>query len=159
MILFSGAPGQVAFLPGNDVAQGGVRLVGLPDKKITFDSQRSIITAVGFKQSVNYQLRLALQSEVFIYVFGDLPGELVLSGLSFAEDCQTQSTQSKHGVEKMLRWYADNKISSGGKPVRVTIGDVALDGIVVSQTIEVNDPVTRLVQWSMPLVTLPERKR
>lgn len=156
MILFSGVPGQVAFLPSHNFAQGGVKLVGLPNAPITFNSQRSIITAVGLSDSVNLQMTKAIANEVYVYVFGDNPGELILSGISFAEDCESGG-QSRHGVENIMRWYANNKISASGRPVRVMIGDFAFDGLSVKRSIDISDSTTRLVRWSLPLLTLPER--
>ena len=156
MFLFSGPTGRVIRLDDNS-APGGLRLLDLPDKgtQIDYDTQRSIITKLQVDQSVSAQFSHMLGGEIYVHVFGDRIGSVILSGLSFPYGCENPE-DTQPGLEKMLEWYRQNKLSTRFLPIRAVIGDTPFDAFLVNFTAGAQDPATGLVEWTAPLVTLPD---
>ncbi len=152
MIIFEGNRGRVIRMD-DAAAQATVGFVRVQDAPITFEQQRSIITRVTVNQQVNAQFLHTLGAHVYIYVFGDRIGQMGLSGLSFNNSCEFPGSM---GVEEIMQWYKDNRVSQRAAPVRVMIGRTAIEGFVMSATEDIIDPETGLVQWGVNLTTLPE---
>lgn len=153
MIIFQGNRGRVVQL-SDPAAQASVGFVRVANAPISYLQQRSIITRLTLNHQANVQFLHTLGAHIYIYVFGDRIGQLGLSGLSFNSPCEV--TESGLGVERMLQWYKDNRVSQRGAPVRVMIGQVPIEGFVVSSSEDAIDPETGLVQWGVNMQVLPE---
>jgi len=156
MILFDGPIGRVVRLeePG---LQGSVGITQIDDAPIDFLSRKSIITRISVAQQVNAQFLHTFGNDVYIYVFGDRMGSIGLSGISFANDCVQQDiARFKHGSEQILDWYRANRLSERGDPVRVMLGNTAIEGFVTNLTLDVVDPITHLMQWGLTLMAFPD---
>lgn len=155
MHVFEGAVGRVVALE-DPAAQGVMYVTDVTTDPIRFETQRSIITRVTCSQKVNLQFLHTMGQHVYVYVFGDRMGQIGLSGLSFAGDCDPEQG-AEHGVVKMFDWYRSNKASKRPEPVRVNIGmRDNLDGFVTDFTFDVVDPSTQMVQWNLAIAALPE---
>lgn len=152
----SGGQGSVGRTIGftDPHTQGTTTLIQL-DPKLTWSSERSIITRMTLAQQCNYQFLHTIGNDIFIYVFGDRVGQITISGLSMADDCD--SRDSEHGFEKVLKWYNRNRVAKRKTPVKVTIGKTPIQGFLVSISGDLVDPSTRLIQYGLTLMVLPEK--
>lgn len=139
-------------------AQGTTSLVEV-DPALKYVSQQSIITRLALSHQANVQFLHTVGNDVYIYVFGDRMGRIVISGLSLAADCGGASGGgNEHGFEKILRWYRDNRVVRRKAPVRVTIGAATtIEGFVVNLDGDIVDPLARVMQYTLVLATIPER--
>lgn len=154
MFFFAGPVGRVVRLD-DKAAPGGIRFLGMKSAPINYDLQRSIITRFSVDQSVSAQFMHMLGGEVYINVFGDRIGTLMISGLSFAYACETPG-DSEPGVEKMLKWYKANKLTKRFSPLRITIGETPFDAFLTNFMVGAQDPATGLAEWTTQLTTLPD---
>jgi hypothetical protein len=154
MIVFQGNPGRLVVLTDPTVP-GFTRSMATPTPGITVQGQRSIITRVAVAQQTNAQFLHTLGSDIYIYVFGDRIGQLVISGLSFAADCDGGG--DAHGMELMMQYYTENKLSARRDPVKVMIGRVPVTGFVQGLTTDIVDPSTRIAQYNLTLMMIPDK--
>lgn len=136
----------------DDHSQGTLQFTRIKDNNITFASHRSIITRMTLGHQCNTQFLHTIGNEIYIYVFGDRIGQVTLSGISFAADCNGART---HGFEEVLRWYEQYRVAAQRDPVKVMIGQTGMNGFVVGLNGDVIDPAMRLMQWSLTLMVLP----
>lgn len=154
MFFFAGPVGRVIRLD-DKAAPGGLRFLGMKSAPINYDLQRSIITRFSVEQSVSAQFMHMLGGEVYINVFGDRIGTLMISGMSFARACETPN-DNEPGVEKMLKWYKTNKLTKRFSPLRITIGETPFDAFLTNFMAGAQDPSTGLAEWTTQLTTLPD---
>jgi hypothetical protein len=154
-IFFQGVPGRTVALL-DPAVQGSVSLATVnPD--VSWATTRSIITRVTVSHQGNFQFLHTLGNDVYIYSFGDRVGSLTISGLAMANACGGGLDQ-QHGAELILGWYNANRLSSRQAPVRVTLGQkTAIDGFVIGSNVDVIDPATRVVAYSLSLAVLPDK--
>lgn len=150
-VLFESTRGRVVRLD-DPSAVADVSFFGV-DPDISFDSHASIVTRVGVNEQVNAQFLHTVGAHVYVYVFGDRVGDLMLSGLAFTGSCDSGDAP---GIVLIRDWYLDNRLSKRKAPVLVTIGPSTVEGFLIRSNYEVVDPSIGLVQWNSFLVTLPE---
>lgn len=155
MIVFQGAPGSVVALRDGGV-QGDARVISLLQAdRLHFGVTRSIITRLTVTQEANLQFLHTLGSHVYIYVFGDRMGTVGLSGFTFNRSCDQPGQQLDTGPARMLAWYEQNRTSRRRSPLRFMVGNRPIEGFVVGLNIDVVDPASLLVQWSVTMRSLP----
>ncbi len=154
-IVFQGNRGKVVRVD-DPVAQANLGSVSVDGSPIGYDSRKSIVTRVTVAQAANVQFLHTIGAFVYIYVFGDRIGQMTLSGLSFADPCGGGAADGT-GLEQMMKWYKQNRVSESGKSLRVQIGKTAVDGFVTTSGFEVVEADTGIGQWNVTLQTLPER--
>jgi hypothetical protein len=155
-VYFSGGAGRAIVLQ-DPAAQGTVTLAAL-DPSFDWVSQRSLITRATFAHQVNFQVSHSLGNDVYVYVFGDRIGQVTISGLSLAADCEAGSNNS-HGAELAYAWYQDNRLAARQAPVRVTVGvRTVIEGFVIGLGQDVVSPDSLLMSFALTLMTLPEKK-
>ena len=135
-------------------AQGTTSLV-TPEPNISWSNHKSIITRVTVAQQGNFQFLHTIGNDVYIYVFGDRIGQASISGLSMAADCAGGG--GGHGFEKVAEWYGENRLAQKKAPITVTIGRTPVEGFVTGFTSDLIDPSTRIMQYTIQLVVLPEK--
>ena len=163
MIFFQSTRGKVVRLT-DDAASAAVAFVDVSagnaaNAAINFAQRTSIITRVMLAQEANVQFLHAVGDFVYIYAFGDRMGQIGLSGLSFAFGCDDNARPQqnrRHGIAEMSSWYNRFRVSSLGRPVRVAISTMTLEGFVVNSSFDTVDPESGLMQWNLGLRTLPE---
>lgn len=127
------------------------------DPVLSWRTHKSIITRLTVSQSGNYQFLHTIGNDVYIYVFGDRMGSVTISGLSMTQDCNNKS-DTQHGFEHVLTYYKQNRVAKRREPVLVHLGErTVFTGFVVGITGDVVDPATRLMQYGLQMVMLPER--
>ncbi len=175
-ILYTGNTGRVTALE-DSVAAGSFSMAnisGVNGDSITYRNHRTIITKIGLSAQGNFQFLHTLGNDVYLYVFGDRMGEIILHGISFqsGDTClgtgpsPNPSTKiptnenSKHGFELLYSWYKTNRIAANPDPVKTTIGTSnTFEGFVTSLVGNVDDPAKRTVSYQMTIALLPEAGR
>jgi len=156
MRIFSYAPGRAIELPLR-YAVGSVAVasvVGSNGVPISFNVQKTIITKVGVSLAGNYQFLHTIGNDVYVYVFGDRMGQIVLHCLSFPSRCN--GDDSVHGFQHLYDWYRDNRIARSRDLVTVTLGGIAFRGFLIGSSPEFTDPDTKISQTQLVLSLLPE---
>lgn len=141
---------------------GTLRFLDL-QPRLAWHTHRSIITRVALNQQCNFQMTHTMGNEIYVYVFGDRVGHLQISGLSMAHDCDgggQNVRQANHGFELVLDWYRRYRLTSRRSPVQLTIGSATtFQAFVAGVTGDVVDPGSRLMQYDLQLVLLPDTSR
>jgi len=158
VMLWSGTPGRVIGMPDPSVP-GASRFVAMkPDH--TYENQIAIITRVTVSQQTNHQFLHTIGGLIFIYVFGDRIGSVIVQGLAFVEKCDEGGGGGggESGVDKVLKYYADNKLTAREDEMEVTIGKTPIRGFMTNMSIDVVDPKTRISQFQYQLTTVPDKQ-
>lgn len=132
-----------------------IRPLVSPNPTIDIQGEKSIITNVTVAQQTNHQFLHTLGNDIFIYVFGDRIGMITLEGLAFPEVCGNEGGES--GLELILKWYKENKLSSRQEPVKVAIGQTTFTGFVQAIQTTVKDPKTWISSYVMMIAIIPEK--
>lgn len=157
-VVFANNTGRV-FAVEDKVASGAIQLGNVIGEggHISYQSHNTIITRLGVSASGNYQFLHTIGNDVYVYVFGDRMGQVVLHGLSFSDQCPGNRGAEDHGFELLFRWYARNRIAARKAPVRVVIGrSTIFDGFVTALTGDVQDSLHRTIQFQMTISLLPD---
>ena len=148
--VFNSRTGFVAVIPGQAVIPGRVKLSG-------FDPQAALIAGVDYNQRTNQQFQYALDSSVFIYVFGDEMGNVLVSGMAFPQLCDGSS----NGLSEVLKFYAENRASKKSELIEVSIGDELISGFLTQLTVKAVgaawDPIALIQSYTLTINTLPKR--
>ena len=139
--------------------QGTTNFVRL-DPTIAFSSHKSIITRITVAHQGNYQFLHTIGNSIYIYVFGDRIGQINISGLSFTRDCTGGDPDGPdHGFERIFRYYAANRVAARQDPIKITFGQqTVIKGFVVGMSGDAVDPQTRIMQYGLNVMVLPEKK-
>lgn len=144
-------------------ARGAVKQVkgpwqGAPQFRLRVDrlrqniqSTKAIITQVAVNQQGNYQFLHTINSQIFVYVFGDRISELQVSGVAFGNPC-TGGT----GFDNVLRGYGENKISISASPAVVVIGNFRFQSFLTGSSLDIVDAETQLGQFSYRFHSFPD---
>jgi len=153
-VVYSSNTGRVISIT-DEVAAGAISLASVAgDVPITYASHRTIITRLGVSAAGNYQFLHTIGNDVYVYVFGDRMGQIVIHGLSFAQQCPNETT---HGFEKMLQWYEENRIAVRKAPVTATIGNKkSFQGFVTGLSGDAQDAMHRTIQFQLTISLLPD---
>jgi hypothetical protein len=119
-----------------------------------FANQRSIITGVGLRQLVNYQMMPTLGRDVYLYVFGNQPGDMMISGLAFAASCDFP--QPFTGIDRVLAYYRNQRATSRRSLVEIAIARTAFRGILIGMESRIEDPGSNLFSFVLNLKLVPE---
>jgi hypothetical protein len=104
----------------------------------------NIITQVGVVQQGNFQFLHTINADIFVYIFGDRMTELVVGGLSFAENCDFGT----NGADDLFLAYANNRIAVAADTHIITVGTTTFTGFLTRSNFDVNDPETILGSWA-----------
>jgi hypothetical protein len=157
LIVFESNPGKVIRLrdPALQAQARTINFQATNVDRIDFDFQKSIITRVMFGAQVNVQFLHTLGNNIYVYVFGDRVGQLVLSGLAFGAPCPVKN--NIYGAEEMYSWYKTRNASGRAEPLNLLIGNKAvLTGFAVTFNEEVVDAASSLTQWSVTMALIPD---
>jgi len=138
----------LASISANAVGPGGNDLGFRP-------SCRTLITKVGLSNAGNFQFLHTMGNEVYVYVFGDRMGQIVLHGLSFQGDCT--SGGEEHGFDQVYDWYKANRVATKSEPVIITIGiRTRFHGFITSFTADAQDSQNMTIPFQVTVAILPE---
>lgn len=154
-LLLSTVPGRVIAIaePG---LQGVLPPLVTVEPALTFQERKSLITRLTIGQETSHQFAHMMGGDIFIYVFGDRIGQVTISGLSVAQDCDALD-DTEHGFEKMLKYYKQNKLSKRRDPMTMMIGETPFTGFLAGITGGVFDHKLLLMQWDLTFFVPPDK--
>lgn len=149
---------------------GRVQFMTLPDSSIAgeleledwggFTGFKSMFTSLQLSEQVNAQIQKTLGRRLTSDTFGDNPGQLILSGVSFYDRCPLQPGQTVsrgHGIVQVINYYRDNRLSTRSTPLKVTLQpDLVLRCLLLgirAQTLSVDQ---HTYQFALSMLLIPE---
>ena len=120
-----------------------------------FGTQQAIITQGGVQLDGAFQFLHTLNDFIYVYTFGDRIGELMVSGVTFLDNCAGQAVS---GFESVLGYYYANRIANLGGPVKVSFGSTALgvfQGFLTGMKVDIVDSESLLGQFAYRLNVFP----
>lgn len=172
MHIFTGGPGRIVSMNGRTTG-ANLRLITI-EPELSYQAQRIIVTGLGIKQSVNFQGLRSLDRLIYVYVFGDHPADLVLSGVVSPRPCEDDDQQFKfrqppvpglptvqsgnRGVSRLFDYYDQNKLSVREDPVSITFdgGKPSFRSLLVGLSLDTADVENQLFSFTMPLFGLSQ---
>ena len=86
------------------------------------EAMRALLTTVDFSESSRQRFQSTLDSDIYMYVFGDNMGSMSLTGMAFLDVCTDTPVDGptgtfapqwdEHGMSRVLRFYRESKVSS-----------------------------------------------
>lgn len=152
--IFASAPGTVAVMSESTALPGSISIA-----QPTFPSQGSaaIITGISYDQSTNQQFQQSLDGAVYIYVFGDKMGSIVVEGIAFAQVCNGSGS----GLFSVADYYRQNRISKTDQPIVVLAAGETVTGFLtaihIRSEMSGNDPSNLYNTYMMSISALPQR--
>lgn len=159
--VFSSSPGSVLVVSSLSAAPLSISVPELTARGTAYGTVRSILTSVGLSERTNSQFINTLRNFVYVYTFGDRPGDLVLSGLSFLQPCDgtlgvlvgqagSEVRLLRTGFELLRAFYRRNRMSRRALPVNIAIGSsIALNGFLTGVDLVAQDPTSAMGQFSL----------
>ena len=153
-IIFQANAGRVIAVPDNSAA-GLIQLANvIGNDPITYIRHGSVITKLGVSAAGNFQFLHTIGNDIYVYTFGDRMGQVVIHGISFADLCPANN-MGAHGIEYLLRWYAQNRIAARKFPVQIAIGaNTVFQGFLIGVNFEAGDPESRIVSFQLTLAVI-----
>jgi hypothetical protein len=154
--VFLSAEGCVAVVPGNAQNAGFSVSVSSLSADSAYDNLKSIVTSVSMNEMTNVQFTPTLDKSIFMYVFGDQISSLDVSGVCFL----APQRGGVSGVTLMKDFYAQNKVSTSGKPIAVTLSAAggqatSFNAFLTGGSFSANDPQNMLGSFSLKLSYMP----
>jgi hypothetical protein len=147
--IFGSREGYVAVVANQRVIPGRIKLAD-------FEPVAALIAGADFNQATNQQFQHSLDGSVFIYVFGDLMGDVIISGRAFPVICPN----SVGGLNEVFKYYSAKRASKVPKPIHVVIGDESIIGFLTSLRIRsaslAETPEALYHEFSLTIKTLPK---
>lgn len=147
--IFNSRTGFVAVIPGQAVLPGRIKIRG-------FEPASALIENIDYAQKTNQQFQYALDGSVYIYVFGDEMGQVIIKGIIFPLLCEGTST----GMKEVLTFYAAQRASKSQDLVEVSLGDEVITGfltaLVVSGVGVADEGQAAIQRYEMLINTLPK---
>jgi len=116
--IFNSRPGVVQVIEAEQAIPARLRIGG-------FDPKAVLVSGVDYTQRTNQQFQYSLDRNVYIYVFGDLMGTLMVSGLAFPETCAGED-----GIVEILEFYRQGRAAINPATVNVAIGNELIVGFM-----------------------------
>lgn len=131
-----------------------------------FNDLKGIVTSVGYKAQSGFQFMHALREFIYVYVFTERIGEIVINGLVFPEYCGLEGPQSitndhctmtaATGLERLIQWYECNRITSRAESIAIALGStIAYDAFLVSMKADIVNADTGIAQFSLVFNFVP----
>jgi hypothetical protein len=147
--IFGSREGFVAVVHSQSIIPGKVKLGN-------FEPKAALISSADFDQRTNQQFQTTLDGSVFIYVFGDQMGQVVVEGRSFPALCPNTTG----GLKEIFDFYARRRASKTPEPVQVVVGDESIIGFLTALKVRSmsssEDPAGLYQQFQMVINTLPK---
>jgi len=137
--------GTVVIMEGCEGIPGKVKLEG-------FKPMASIIVAPSIGQRVNVQFQTSLEKSVYVYVFGDQMGNVIMHGIAFAGRCDGNYS----GLKDVFNYYKTFRASTRAKPVTVTFGEETISGFLIALDMSPKDPDYMMVDFKLTISSLPK---
>jgi len=148
--IFNSRAGYVVVVPSDRAIPGKIVIPG-------FDPAAALIAGVDYKQRTNQQFQTSLDQAIYLYVFGDLMGDVVVKGIAFPQVC----SGGEEGLLEILDFYQNKRASVNPDTIAMQIGSATITGFltaveVISESVA-QDPVSFISNYSMTINALPTR--
>ena len=94
------------------------------------NSDGVILTGVGFTLQANVQYMQTLNDRVYVYSYGDAPGQAVISGLASTRVCDGDVEGGGAGFRSAVDWYKARSIANQSNRTTVIVANVEISGYV-----------------------------
>jgi len=147
--IFSNDPGVVSVFQGP-----GTPLAFYLENWGDIQFFKSIITGFQVESQGGVQFMHTLRDFIYIYVFGERIGTVIISGLSFQQLCP--GGDSGHGLEDVIAYYGSNRVLERADPVTMVFGlSTVFYGFLTKLTGGVQDPSTKMGSFALQFQTVP----
>jgi hypothetical protein len=133
------APGTAGIVTGGGVP-GAMKIAGIP--------QNIIVSAIGFSGQVNAQFMHTLKRNVYIYVFGDRVGSIMVDGYAFMNRCSGNGN-----FTEIIQYYRNNNLANLGTSLSLA-GGYGGRGYLTGYTTTFADPSKGLVGFRLQYTTV-----
>lgn len=138
-----------------------------------FNQLGGIATSVGINGQAGFQFMHSLREFIYVYVFTERMGEIVINGLAFPAFCDTQlgadatdandepltpltCVEGTTGLERIMTWYECNRITSRATPITIALGaEVTYNAFLVSVKADIANADTGIAQFSFKFNYVP----
>jgi len=117
---------------------------------------KAIVTQAAVMRKGNLQFLHTINETIFAYVFGDRIDELQVAGVAFAELCRPDTNNMRTGMDMIQDIYEQRRVANRTTLLNVAIGEHTFRTFLIGLTLEANDPITNLGQWTMRFKGFPE---
>lgn len=142
------------------------------DEARVFNDLKGICTSVGIHSQSGFQFTHALREFIYVYVFTERVGEIIVNGLAFPASCVPLGPQDVFdateipgaqctydgltGLERVQKWYECNRITTRANSIAITLGATAVyDAFLVGMKIEIANAETGIAQFSARFNFIP----
>lgn len=131
-----------------------------------FDDLQGLVTSIGYSAQSGFQFMHALREFIYLYVFTERVGEIVLNGLVAPASCIIDGSQSvtidgcqitaATGLERIIQWYECNRVTSRADPINIALGStVSYDAFLVGMKADIVTAETGIAQFSLRFNYIP----
>ena len=110
-----------------------------------------IITSLNLGQRTNTQFQQSLENIIYVYSFGDLMGDLQISGIAFPRRC----VDDKNGIQELMKFYKENRVSRAVNHVQITFANEVIRGFLVGLSMNTLDVSSGAHNFTLLLKTIP----
>ncbi len=155
MQILTSAPGMVQVIHRKESATPSKIQISVGSDR--FEPMSAIITEFAFQYGTRHQFLPSLNDVIYVYVFGDRMGALVLNGIAFAQRCGT----SEYGPDKVFEYYAKNKLSNQSKLMQVAVGNTIFRGFLIEMSLNLlsGDSPLQLTRFKYVMSVLPVQNK
>lgn len=157
--IFVSAPGEVAHFKIERGAAGRAEISPPADIKDPALIEKRpfpiIFGAVSWEQATHQQFARSLDGSVYIYVFGDKMGDVIVTGLAFDRLCD----ENENGLKKVLEYYEKYRASKRSTPIKLEIATKIVEGFLTLAKVEAiggaNSPIAVVHRYTLGINALP----
>jgi hypothetical protein len=119
-----------------------------------FPGFRSIVTGFQATMQGGVQFMHTLRDFIYIYVFGERIATVVISGLSFHQQCP--GGDGSHGLESVFAYYGAGRVEARAGPIVIVFGtSTVFLGFLTQMQGTLQDPDKRVATFSLQFQAVP----
>lgn len=119
-----------------------------------FNQLKAIFTKHSLGEAGSYQFLHTMGSSIYLYVFGDRIGQMMLGGVAFYGNCDEQN--DRVGISHVIQWYREHRVAKRAAPIQVTIDpSTTFETYLLGMQGQVLDPAKRLYQFVLTMASVP----
>jgi hypothetical protein len=112
-----------------------------------FVVRQAVIQGVSVQSAGNFHFLHTLRGYVYVYVFGERIGNLIITGLAFNGSCITGGYLD--GISRVINYYDAFRVSRGGAAIGIQIGAAGFNGFLVGTSFRIANPEARIGQFQL----------
>ena len=117
---------------------------------------KSLVTQMAINRQGNFQFMHSLRDLIYTYVFGERMGQILISGISFADQCPGLTPKS--GIEYVLEYYEMNRLGRRPTPVTIQLGTTPAGrfiGFLTGLQVNLQQAETRMATFGLTFAAFP----